>query len=120
MFTNVWHFDYHLQGFVTHILRMRSGKADTHSRNSLSNSAKQHRESNHFILSLKTIGINVLTQQSYFFITFIGQITHLIQDTLYITATLPATSIRHNTIVTKIIAAPHNADKARNMVSADT
>ena len=72
-----------------------------------------------FTAGLKTIRIHILSQQRYFFITFVCQVTHLIQNTFHITAALTPTGIRHNTIMTEIIATTHNGYKPGEMCIRD-
>ena len=52
----------HVQGFIAHILRMRSGKADTHFRHFLGDTLQQGGKRNFLPLFLKEIRVDILPQ----------------------------------------------------------
>ena len=111
----------HFKRFIAHILRMGGRETDTYTRSRLRHSTQQHRESDCLARRfLKTVGVDVLSQQCHLLITFRHQVSHFVQDTLYITATLAPASIGHDTVGTEVVATAHDGHESGNMVAADT
>ena len=121
MFAHVGNLCNDFQRFVTHILGVRSSETDTHTRRSLSYGTEQHRKSYNFsVRFLKTVRVDILTQQSDFFITFRHQVGHFIKNAFHITATFPSTGIRNNAVGTEIVTSTHNGYKPGNVITANT
>ena len=121
MLAHIGHLRDHFQRFIAHILRMGGRETDTYTRSRLRHSTQQHRESDCLARRfLKTVGVDVLSQQCHLLITFRHQVSHFVQDTLYITATLAPASIGHDTVGTEIVTATHDRHESGDMIAADT
>ena len=62
------------------------------------------------LFQVLAIGIHILSQQHDLYNAICHQSLDLPDDILRITASLPTTDIRHNTVAAEIIAAEHNID----------
>ena len=121
MLAHIGHFRNNLQGFIAHILGVRSSEADAYARCRLCYGAQQHRESDNLpVRLLKTVRVDILPQQGHFLIAFSHQIRHFIQDTFHITAAFPSARIGDDAVGTEVIATAHDGDKAGDVVAADT
>ena len=121
MLAHIGHFRNNLQGFIAHILGVRSSETDAYTRCRLCYGAQQHRESDNLpVRLLKTVRVDILPQQGHFLIAFSHQIRHFIQDTFHITTAFPSACIGNDAVCTEVIATAHDRDKAGDVVAADT
>ena len=120
MLAYIGNFRDDLQGLVAHIFGMRGGETDTDARSRLGHGTQQRGESYHFPIRLfKAVRVDILSQQGHFLITLSHQIGNFIQDAFHIPAAFPSAGVGNDAIGTKVIAAAHNGNKTRNMISAN-
>ena len=119
----VWLFGNGVENVLGHILWIRGGEAYTHIRHSLSYHVEEFGEGKAAFLALarwrETVAVYVLPQQGNFLEATLLQIANLTQDALGIAAAFTSTGIRHDAVVTEVVAATHDAYETAHSVATD-
>ena len=104
----------HAQRIVAHVFRMRRGEADTHGREGLGHPFQQNGEGDLFRSVVVEVRVDILSQQRHLLETLLLHVANLVEDALQVAAPFASACVGHDTIGTEIVAATHDADKARN------
>ena len=110
---------YGVQRVVAHILRMRGGEAHAHLRHGLRDEGEEAGEVDGVVVADRgrgrtpAVAVHVLPEQRQLLVPTVAKVAAFGKYGSHVARAFPAAGVGHDAVVAEVVAAAHDADKAR-------